>query len=140
MRQPPLIFLAEDNPADVFLVRTALGQEGLDYELQVLSDGEQVIRFFEDVEREAAPCPDLLILDLNLPKRSGLEILEGIRKSSISRDLRVVIMTSSDSGEDRQRVGRIGISHYFLKRADLDEFMKLGPVVRAVLESQPLAV
>jgi DNA-binding response OmpR family regulator len=140
MRQPPLIFLAEDNPADVFLVRTALGQEGLDYELQVLSDGEQVIRFFEDVEREAAPCPDLLILDLNLPKRSGLEILEGIRKSSISRDVRVVIMTSSDSGEDRQRVGRIGISHYFLKRADLDEFMKLGPVVRAVLESQPLAV
>jgi DNA-binding response OmpR family regulator len=134
MRRPPLILLGEDNPGDVFLVRSALGEAGIAFELRVLSDGEQIIRFFEDVEREAAPCPDLLILDLNLPKRSGLEILEGLRKSSKFQSVRVVIITSSDSGEDRQRVGRLGVSQYFLKRADLDEFMKLGPLVRAVLE------
>jgi CheY-like chemotaxis protein len=129
-----LITLAEDNAADVFLVRSALEQEGLEFELQVLSDGGQALCLLDQIESEAAPCPDILLLDLNLPKRSGAEILARLRQTVRCASARVVILSSSNSPQDRERVAQLGVTHYFVKSNDLDEFMKLGAVVREALE------
>ena len=71
MSRPPLIVVAEDNATDVFLVRSALEQERLECHLQVFSDGEQAVRRLEDIEVNAAPCPDLLLLDINENWRLG---------------------------------------------------------------------
>ena len=128
------ILLAEDNAADVFLVRKALKKEDFNHQLQVLSDGEEVLRFLQLVENEAAPCPALLLLDLNLPKRSGEEILESCRGTSRCSSIPVIVLTSSDSPKDRERAASFGVIHYFRKPADLEEFMKLGQVVRKALK------
>jgi two-component system, chemotaxis family, response regulator Rcp1 len=65
----------EDNPADAGLVRRALEKHGVDGELIVISDGETAIAFIQALDAEAAPCPDLAIVDLNLPKKPGREVL-----------------------------------------------------------------
>src|ERR1700689_3020005 len=76
------ILLAEDNPADVLLVREALEDRAVAYDLHVIADGEQVVRFIERIDSDRTlHCPDLMLLDLNLPKRDGGEILKTLRAS-----------------------------------------------------------
>ena len=76
------ILLAEDNPADVLLVREALEDRAVSCELQVLGDGEQVIELIEQIDRDRSlHCPQLLLLDLHLPKRDGQDILKALRAS-----------------------------------------------------------
>ncbi len=133
MSSPFSIILAEDNAADVFLVRTALKEEGLSFNLQVFSNGEEVLRFLQQVEAGSVACPDLLLLDLNLPRYSGEEILEWRQKSGRCSALSVVVLTSSDSLKDRARAALLGAARYFRKPADLEEFMKLGAIVKDVL-------
>jgi CheY-like chemotaxis protein len=133
MKSPPLIFVAEDNATDVFLVRYALEKEGIDCQLHVVSNGEQALRFLDDVESDTAPCPHLLVLDINLPRVGGWEILERLRKSTKCSSLPVIIMSSSNSAVDKERARRLSLAHCFTKRADLKEFMKLGALMREVL-------
>jgi CheY-like chemotaxis protein len=134
MNNSLLITLAEDNAADVFLVRSALEQEGFKFHLRVLSDGGQALRFLEEVENDVLPCPDILLLDLNLPIRSGTEILAKLRESTKCSSACVVVLSSSEAPQDKERVARLGVTHYFVKSGDLDEFMKLGLVVREAWE------
>jgi CheY-like chemotaxis protein len=136
MKNSLLIAIAEDNPADVFLVRSALEEEGFDFHLHVLSDGGQAVSFLNEVERAAVPCPDILLLDLNLPKCSGTEVLARLRESTRCCCTCVVVLSSSDSPQDREKVARLGVRHYFVKSGDLDEFMKLGGVVRQAWEKK----
>ena len=136
MKTQPLIVLTEDNAADVFLVRSALEDAGIDFRLHVLSDGEQALRFLETVESDESACPELLLLDLNLPKLSGTDILRSLRENNHCAGSSIIVLSSSDSPKDRARVAQLGVEHYFLKTASLDEFMKLGNVVRQVLESR----
>lgn len=129
------IFLAEDNKADVFLVRQALQAHQIEHELHVVSDGADAINYVLQMGRaENIPCPDLLLLDLNLPSADGPKILGEFRKHSTCSLTPVIIITSSDAPKDRARVAALGISYYFRKPMDLDEFMKLGAVVLKVLE------
>ena len=136
MKNNPLIVLTEDNAADVFLVRSALEDAGLAFRLHVISDGEQALRFLQTVETDQSACPDVLLLDLNLPKMSGADILRSLRENNHCSASSVVVLTSSDSPQDRARVAQLGVEHYFLKTASLDEFMKLGSIVRQVLEDR----
>jgi len=132
---PLLIVLAEDNPADVFFVRSALTEEGLDFQLRVFSDGEMAVRFLDDVESGAAACPDLFLLDLNLPRLDGAEVLRRLRQVDVCSKVPVIVMTSSDYRGDRERVSQLGVELYFLKTASLEEFMQLGQAVRGVLDN-----
>jgi CheY-like chemotaxis protein len=130
----PFILLVEDSPADIYIVRESLKKHLKDIDLQVLSDGEKAFALIEATEAdEAAPPPAILILDLNLPKRSGQEILQRVRESSKMGSIPVVIFTSSDSPADRAETTRLGATAYFRKPADLEEFMCLGKVVESVL-------
>lgn len=131
------IVLVEDAEPDVFLVREALELSGLDFSLRVFDDGEKAADFIEEVDRdEAAPRPQLLLLDLNLPKKTGAEVLERVRKSPRCGRLPVIVLTSSDSPKDREQTTRLGATHYFRKPSRLAEFMKLGDVVRDLLAAK----
>lgn len=126
------IVVVEDNEADVFLLRIALEETGLRCELQVCSDGPEVLRLIDEADAGAHPLPDLLLLDLNLPRCSGEKILQRLRQSQKCGSVPVIVITSSDSPQDRARVATLGAT-YFRKPADLDEFMKIADVVKGAL-------
>jgi len=134
-----LIFLVELNVSDVFFVREALRFEGIESELFVAQDGEKAVEFIESAEiSRDAPCPQVILLDLNLPRKSGAEVLLRIMQSSRLAQVPVVIVTSSDAPSDRAETARLGARRYFVKPRDLDEYLKLGLVVKDVLREQSL--
>ena len=132
----PFVLLVEDSPADIYIVRESLKKHMKEINLQVLNDGEKAFALIEASEADdSMPSPALLILDLNLPKRSGQEILQRVRQSSKFGRIPVVIFTSSDSPSDRAETTRLGATAYFRKPADLEEFMCIGKVVQSVLSA-----
>jgi len=131
------IVLVEDAEPDVFLVREALELGGLDFSLRVFDDGEKAVEFLHEVDRgDADGCPDLILLDLNLPKKTGAEVLECARKTRRCAHVPVIILTSSDSPRDKEQIAQLGATHYFRKPSRLAEFMRLGEVVRDLLKGQ----
>jgi DNA-binding response OmpR family regulator len=132
--EPCHIVLAEDNPADVKLVRVALLEHSVDCDLRVISDGEEVLEFIRGLDRDQGfPCPDLLLLDLHLPKRDGNEVLKELRSSERCARTPVVVLTSSDSPADHKMAQDNAALHYFRKPTSLAQFMDLGRIVKAVL-------
>jgi len=127
------IFLAEDNRADVVLVREALREHGLDVDLVVKQDGEQMLGLIERVEAKELPCPDMILLDLNIPRRNGLQLLQRLRESAVCANVPVVIVTSSDAPKDRQAVARLNADSYFCKPSGYDEYMRLGAIIKELL-------
>jgi DNA-binding response OmpR family regulator len=136
--QHQLIVVIEDNPPDVLLVEEALFEHRLDVDMKTLRDGEEAIRFIRTVDAdEALPCPALFLLDLNIPTRNGKEVLKEIRRSKRCATTPVVIITSSNSLQDRQTTKSLGANYYFCKPADYDAFMKLGEIVEKLLKTKP---
>lgn len=127
--------LVEDNPADAGLVREALEEHGVEGELLLISDGDRAIRFIQALENRPVNCPDLVIVDLNLPKRPGRDVLEAMRKSPKCGDVTVVVLSSSDAPQDRADAFRLGATRYIRKPLRLDEFLRLGATFREMLES-----
>lgn len=131
------IWIAEDNPADVYLIDEALRRQDFPYRLQTADNGEDMLRMIAAIDvNPAESCPDIFLLDLNLPRRSGDEILAQIRQSSRCKSVPVIVITSSDSPQDRARTRELGASFYFRKPADLERFMTIGNVVRQFLENR----
>lgn len=130
------IWLVEDSEADELLMRQALKLNGIDCDFQVSEDGEKAIDYIEAIDKSGVgPHPDIVLLDLNLPRKSGARVLERIRQSPKCGRVPVVIVTSSDSRGDKGQAARLGATRYFQKPLDLGEFMKLGPLVREVLDA-----
>lgn len=125
-----MLLLVEDNPANAFLVREALREEGLDCDLQMVDDGEQAIQFFDRVDAGSQAPPDLLLLDLNVPRIGGEQVLERVRRTRQCARIMVVVITSSDSPRDRQKATNLGADEYFRKPTNLEDFMALGKLVR----------
>ena len=132
------IVLAEDNPADVGLVRHVLREHAVDCELDVISDGEEVLSFINELDLDSKRCPDLLLLDLHLPKRDGNEVLKHLRASQRCGRMPVVILTSSDASWDRQNAEKKNEAiHHFRKPISLDEFLRLGNIIKDVIHRAP---
>jgi CheY-like chemotaxis protein len=128
------ILLAEDNLADVLLVRKALDEYEIPHDLHVVRDGEEALAFIQHMgEPNGIPCPDVVLLDLNLPKLDGPEVLTQFRKHPQCALTPVIVISSSDAHRDRERMASLGISRYFRKPSDLDEFLRLGAIVREVV-------
>ena len=124
----------EDNKADRALIRKALAWASVSAELHEMDDGEKAIRFFETADAdENAGCPDLILLDINMPRYKGGEILRRLRASSRCRNSLVLVVTSSDSDGDRKEMEGLGANGYFRKPSSFDEFMKLGQLVKELL-------
>lgn len=135
------ILVIEDNPADVFLIQEALREHGLAYQLSVIEDGEEAITFARQKgQYTGAVRPDLILLDFNLPKRTGREILESIRENPAFAQVPVAIFTSSESPQDKQATAELKVSRYIRKPSNLEEFMKLGAVVKELLSSEETAL
>jgi DNA-binding response OmpR family regulator len=115
------------------LVREALEEHGIDGELFVLADGEIAIEFIRSLDAQRAECPDLIILDLNLPKIAGREVLECVRHSVTCGRVPVVVLSSSDAPDDRAETTRLGASRYIRKPMRLEDFLSLGAVFKGML-------
>ncbi len=112
--------------------------EALPLEIHTVSDGERAIAFIERAENDPnAPVPDAVVLDINLPKLDGFEVLRRIRASQRYGTIPVIILTSSDSPSDRSEGAKLA-DGYFRKQPDYEEFLKIGPAIRQMLEKNGL--
>ena len=128
------ILLIEDNPGDIVLVKDALKEYGIEHTLCVATDGEEALEFIEHAgEPGYAARPDLLLLDLNLPKRDGPEVLRELRRNPRYTETPVIIVSSADRPHDRTKVAAFNIKHYFRKPINYDEYLLLGQVIRDVM-------
>jgi DNA-binding response OmpR family regulator len=119
-------------------VREAIKMENLPLQVYIAPDGERALDLIVKAEKDPeAPCPHILLLDLNLPKVDGFEILARIRASDKFKSIPVIIVTSSDSPADRSEAARFG-ARYFRKPVTYEEFIKIGPFLRNVLEESGL--
>jgi len=139
MAEPPYrIWIAEDNPADVYLIEEALRRHQFAYRLETADNGEDMLKMIAGIDQDPSlSCPDLFLIDLNLPRRPGDEVLARIRQSSRCAHVPAIVITSSDSPKDRARARELGASFYFRKPADLEKFMAIGGIVRDFLEKEP---
>jgi DNA-binding response OmpR family regulator len=130
----PLVVLAEDSPADVYIVHRSLKKHLVDFELQIVDDGEKAIRLIDRTDAgDTERCPAIVILDLNLPRKSGREVLQHVRRSARCSAIPVIVLTSSDSLTDRTDATRLGATVYFCKPIDLEKFMEIGQIVKDTL-------
>ena len=119
--EPKTILLVEDNADDEQLTLRALRQSDIPNMIRVARDGAEAIDFL--FGKDALALPDLVLLDLKLPKISGLEVLQKIRSEDRSRALPVVILTSSDEERDIVKSYDLGANSYIRKPVDFDEFI-----------------
>ena len=118
------------------MVREAIQTEDLPLDLHIVEDGQQAIDFIARAEENPdAPCPHFLLLDLNLPKKDGLQVLHRVRASPKCGDIPVVVITSSDSQSDVSQTAALGAG-YFRKSPSYEEFLKLGGVLRKLLHER----
>ena len=130
------ILVVEDNTADVFLIREAIDATQLHVEVQIAKDGEQATQFFDEIDNdELANAPCLVILDLNLPKKHGYEVLDHMRRSRRCGETPVVVVSTSDSARDRARVAGLGVSRYLRKPSEYADLLTLRDAVKDVLGS-----
>jgi len=121
------ILLVEDNPSDEKLTLMAFKKNNFQEEIQVVRDGAEALDYlFPSDETTASSLlhlPDLIILDLKLPKISGLEVLEKVRKHKKTRLLPIVILTSSAEDIDLRQSYQLGVNSYVQKPVNFDEFV-----------------
>jgi two-component system, chemotaxis family, response regulator Rcp1 len=123
---PIEILLVEDNPGDVRLTREALRDARVHNNVSVAYDGVEAMAFLRKEGRHAqAPRPDLILLDLNLPKKSGREVLEEIKRDEALKHIPVVILTTSQAEQDVLESYRLRANAYVTKPVDLEEFLKV---------------
>ena len=130
------VLIVEDSEADVFLIRKAIERTKIPVTLHVVKDGVQAMQFFDRADSDPAlPCPALVLLDINLPRRKGAEVLKYMRNTRRCAKARVIAVSSSDSPQDREEMTKLGAGGYFRKPSEYKEFMKLGDLVKALLLS-----
>lgn len=121
------VFLAEDNQADVYLVELALQEHGLRFTLTSALDGEDALRRVDLFEE--SDCPDIALLDHNLPRIAGEKVMEAIRRHQHCRNIPIVMMSSSENWREQEAAKRFG-AVFFRKASDLSHFLELGALVK----------
>ncbi len=130
---PARILVVEDNLPDVMLIEESLREQGISFELTHIRDGEEAVT--KICEMSGVAAFDLVILDLNMPRVGGLEVLEKLRASLASVNVPVLVLTSSLASEEQREAKRLGADRYLKKPADLYQFLgEVGKTVRELLE------
>ncbi len=128
------VLLVEDNPTDVFVIREVIESSDLKLDLRIASNGQEALTYLQGLADTNSARPALILLDLNLPRVSGLEVLRQLREvASPCRDTPVIVVTSSNAETDRAAAVRLGAEAYFHKPQSLAAFMQLMPLIRLVL-------
>ena len=128
--RPIEILLVEDNPGDAELTAEALRQGKVCNQMHLVEDGEAALAFLRHREQYAGvPRPDVILLDLNLPRKDGREVLEEIKADAGLKQIPVIVLTTSEAEEDILRAYNLAVNCYITKPVDLDQFIK---VVKAI--------
>lgn len=128
---PIEILLVEDNPADVRLTQEALKEEKVYNSLSVVTDGEEAIAFLRRQGKyQKSPRPDLILLDLNLPKKDGREVLKEIKNDDSLKAIPVVVLTVSKAEEDILKAYNLHANCYITKPVDISQFIKIARAVQ----------
>ena len=135
MSRPLTILYAEDEENDVFFLERAFKLAGSSHSLKAVPDGAQALEYLTGegifADRTRYPFPDLILLDISMPKKSGLEVLECIRSQPRYKSLPALILTSSSRPEDMEKARQLGADDYLLKPSDP---LKLVELVRSLQE------
>jgi len=119
------ILLVEDNPGDVFLTQEAFRESRLAHRLSVVEDGEEAVRFLRrQGEHQAAPKPDLILLDLNLPRKDGREVLAEVKSDDALRHIPIIVLTTSEADQDVRRAYKLHANCYLTKPIRMDDFLQ----------------
>ena len=126
---PKKILLVEDNPDDVELTRIAFAEAGSEHQLTVVSDGAEAVEYLlgkgKYAGRDVADLPTVVLLDLNLPKLDGREVLQAIRGETATRNLPVVVLTTSAEPFDVEQVYALGANSYIQKPVEFERFVEV---------------
>jgi two-component system response regulator len=132
--KPHAILLVEDNPADIKITQRALRESASVVELVVARDGQEAVEYLlrqgPHAENPSWRCPDLVLLDLNLPRLTGREVLERIRETPALRAIPVVVLTTSHRPEDVLELYRAGANTYIEKPQDFSRFVEVLQAIR----------
>ena len=121
------ILLVEDNPGDIRLIQEAFHEGGVFSHLSVARDGEQAMAYLrQEGDYSRSPRPAFILLDLNLPRKDGREVLEEIKRDENLRQIPVVILSTSTDEEDIRRAYDLHANCYVPKPIDMDQLVQLG--------------
>ena len=122
--QPIHVLLVEDDPGDVLLTRESFGEQADRYQLAVVDNGEEALAYLrKEGEHADAPTPDLVLLDLNLPRVDGREVLAQVKGDERLRAIPVVVLTTSEAEEDVLRSYQLHANAYVTKPVELQQFV-----------------
>jgi CheY-like chemotaxis protein len=125
-REQPIVLIAEDSENDLLMLRRAFRQASILAPMQHVSDGEQVIAYLKGEgkfgRRDEFPLPDVLLLDLKMPRKNGFEVLEWLQTQPSLRELRVVVLTTSEELRDVNRAYALGAASFLTKPLNFVEF------------------
>jgi CheY-like chemotaxis protein len=134
MRDHAVILLVEDREDDVILVRKAFEKASLPNPIHVVRSGEEAMAYLKGqhqyANREEHPLPDLILLDLKMPKIDGFEVLAWIRDQPGIRGIAVVVLTSSDQIRDVNKAYALGANSFLVKPIDFQNYVELGKLIR----------
>lgn len=137
-RSSPVILMVEDEANDVLLLKRALKKEGVTLPVQVVSDGQAAVQYLEGrgpfTDRERHPLPCLILMDVKLPRKNGLEVLRWLRGREDLKDLPVFMLTSSSENRDRNEAEEQGVEAYRVKPVTLDELLGVAREIRREAE------
>ena len=124
-----VILLAEDDPNDVLLIQRAFQRTQVANPMQVVRDGEEALAYLSGqgpfADRERHPMPVLMLMDLKMPRKSGLEVLEWVRLQAGLKRLPIIVLTSSNQSPDINRAYELGANSYLVKPAGFDTLLEL---------------
>lgn len=137
------VLYAEDEKCDIFFLERAFQSTGSPHSLNAVPDGEQAVDYLAGkgrfADRARHPLPALVLLDINMPKKSGLEVLKWIRQQPSFKSLTVLMLTSSPRPEDMEKARLLGADDYVLKPSDPVELVELVKSLHDRWLSQPAA-
>jgi two-component system, chemotaxis family, response regulator Rcp1 len=130
-RNPVEILLVEDDHADIHLVKEGLKESAVPNNLNIVRDGVEALTYLRgEAQYTGALLPDLILLDLKMPKKGGLEVLREIKADSILRRIPVIVLTTSDAPDDILQAYDLQASLYITKPENLEEFDRVMGMVR----------
>ncbi|MEP6663955.1 MAG: response regulator [Verrucomicrobiota bacterium] len=137
------VLSVEDNSDDILLLQRACEKSAVTFHLKTVEDGQRAIDYLSGInnysDREEFPVPSLVLLDLQIPAKSGLEVLDWIRQKEWSRNLPVVVFTSSQDKRDVQKAYDKGANWFVTKPADYQKLQKVAQSINAYMSGSDAA-
>lgn len=128
--EPIDILLAEDNPGDIRLIKEAFRGTDIEPVFHTATDGNETLEFLRE-RRNTDTYPDLLLLDLNMPRKDGFAVLEELRENETYPPLPILVLTSSEAAEDVVKSYELAANAYLSKPSEPDEFVSLAQAIEA---------